>query len=60
MLLDDAGDANLRTLEMMAVETIKRGWQGRALAHHCRAMSLYSKEYLQQLIEVNRTGRGLC
>jgi cytosine/creatinine deaminase len=41
MLLDDAGDPNLRTLEMMAVEAIKRGWQGRALAHHCRAMSLY-------------------
>jgi len=57
MLLDDAGDANLRTLEMMAVETIKRGWQGRALAHHCRAMSLYSKEYLQQLIEVLREAR---
>ena len=31
MLLDDSGDANLRTLEMMATETIKRGWQGRAL-----------------------------
>src|SRR5271170_7691294 len=29
MLLDDAGDAGLRTLEMMAVETIKRDWQGR-------------------------------
>jgi cytosine deaminase len=42
---------------MMAVETIKRGWQGRALAHHCRAMSLYSKEYLQQLIEVLREAR---
>ena len=26
MLLDDAGDASLRTLEMMAVETIARGW----------------------------------
>ena len=57
MLLDDAGDANLRTLEMMAVETIKRGWQGRALAHHCRAMSLYSKDYMQQLIEVLREAR---
>jgi len=36
MLLDDAGDPDLRTLEMMAVETIKRDWHGRALAHHCR------------------------
>ena len=57
MLLDDAGDANLCTLEMMAAETIKRGWQGRALAHHCRAMSLYSKEHMQQLMELLREAR---
>jgi cytosine deaminase len=49
MLLDDAGDAGLRTLEMMALETIARGWQGRALAHHCRAMSLYPTPYLLRL-----------
>jgi cytosine/creatinine deaminase len=49
MLLDDAGDPDLRTLEMMAIETIKRGWEGRALAHHCRAMSLYAAPYVQRL-----------
>jgi cytosine deaminase len=49
MLLDDAGDPGLRTLEMMASETIRRGWEGRALAHHCRAMSLYPGPYLQRL-----------
>jgi cytosine/creatinine deaminase len=49
MLLDDAGDPDLRTLEMMAVEAIRRGWQGRALAHHCRAMSLYPAPYVQRL-----------
>lgn len=49
MLLDDAGDASLRTLEMMAQEAIARGWQGRALAHHCRAMALYPEPYLQRL-----------
>jgi hypothetical protein len=26
MLLDDAGDASLRTLEMMALVAIERGW----------------------------------
>jgi cytosine deaminase len=41
MLVDDAGDAGLRTLEAMAAEAVKRGWQGRALAHHARAMALY-------------------
>jgi cytosine deaminase len=49
MLLDDAGDGGLRTLEMMALEAIARGWQGRALAHHCRAMALYPTPYLQRL-----------
>jgi len=49
MLVDDAGDAGLRTLETMAVETIKRGWQGRALAHHARAMALYPQPYFQKV-----------
>jgi cytosine deaminase len=49
MLLDDAGDASLRTLEMMALATIERGWEERALAHHCRAMSLYPAPYLERL-----------
>jgi cytosine deaminase len=51
MLLDDAGDPHLRTLEMMAEEAIKRGWQGRALAHHCRAMSVYPEPYLRALMQ---------
>ncbi|MBI3159114.1 MAG: amidohydrolase family protein [Chloroflexi bacterium] len=50
MLVDDAGDATLRTTEMMAVRAIKQGWQGRALAHHARAMALYPKPTLQKLI----------
>jgi cytosine/creatinine deaminase len=54
MLLDDAGDPDLRTLEMMAVEAINRGWQGRALAHHCRAMSLYPMPYVQRLARLLR------
>lgn len=52
MLLDDAGDASLRTLEAMARAALARGWQGHALAHHCRAMALYPDEYLGQLIEL--------
>jgi cytosine deaminase len=50
MLLDDVGDARLRTLELMAREAIARGWQGRALAHHCRAMALYDEAYLRELL----------
>lgn len=50
MLVDDAGDPGLRSLEAMAVETIRRGWQGRALAHHARAMALYPQPYFQKVV----------
>jgi cytosine deaminase len=50
MLVDDAGDPGLRSLEVMAVETVKRGWQGRALAHHARAMALYPEPYFQKVV----------
>jgi len=49
MLVDDAGDPGLRSLEAMAVETIKRGWQGRSLAHHARAMALYPTPYFHKV-----------
>ena len=49
MLVDDAGDPGLRSLEAMAVEAIQRGWQGRALAHHARAMALYPQPYFQKV-----------
>jgi cytosine deaminase len=50
MLVDDAGDPGLRTLEMLAVKTIEVGWQGRSLACHARAMELYPKPYFQKLV----------
>lgn len=49
MLVDDAGDPGLRSLEAMSVEAIRRGWQGRALAHHARAMALYPTPYFRKL-----------
>jgi len=50
MLLDDAGDPGLRTLEMMATEALRRRWEGRALAHHARAMQLYPDPYFERLV----------
>jgi len=49
MLVDDAGDAGLRSLELLATETIRRGRQGRSLAHHARAMALYPTPYFQKI-----------
>ena len=57
MLVDDAGDANLRTLELMAAEALRRGWQGRALAHHARAMFLYDNSYFEKLSSRMREAR---
>ena len=49
MLMDDAGDPGLRTLEMLAVRTIKEGWQGRVTAHHARAVALYPEPYFRKI-----------
>jgi cytosine deaminase len=57
MLVDDAGDAGLRSLEVMAVETLRRGWQGRALAHHARAMALYPEPYFFKLAALLKQAR---
>jgi cytosine deaminase len=60
MLVDDAGDPGLRSLEWMALETIRRGRTGRSLAHHARAMSLYPKPYLQKVASLmKKAGMGL-
>lgn len=54
MLVDDAGDPGLRSLELQALEAIKRGWQGRSLAHHARAMALYPTPYFQKVAALLR------
>ena len=50
MLVDDAGDPGLRSLEMLAVKAIAEGWIGRCLAHHARAMSMYPEPYFRKLV----------
>jgi cytosine deaminase len=49
MLIDDAGDPGLRTLETLALATIKYGWEGRVTAQHCRAMALYPEPYYRKI-----------
>lgn len=57
MLVDDAGDPGLRSLELMALETIRRGRQGRSLAHHARAMALYPTPYFQKVAALLKQAR---
>ncbi len=57
MLVDDAGDPGLRTLEMLALKTIEKGWEGRVLAHHARAMCLYPDPYFMKLVALLKRAR---
>jgi len=49
MLIDDAGDPGLRTLEMLTVKTLQEGWEGRITAQHARAMALYPEPYYRKI-----------
>ena len=57
MLVDDAGDPGLRTLEKLAVKAIEVGWEGRCLAHHARAMSLYPEPYFRKVVALLKQAR---
>lgn len=49
MLIDDAGDPTLRSLEMLAVTTLREGWEGRVTVQHARAMALYPEPYYRKM-----------
>lgn len=57
MLVDDAGDPGLRTLEMLAIKTIEEGREGRSLAHHARAMCLYPEPYFKKVAALLRRAK---
>jgi len=56
MLVDDAGDPTLKTLEMLTLKAIKEGFIGRVLAHHARAMQFYPTPYFMKLIALLKKG----
>jgi cytosine deaminase len=59
MLVDDAGDASLRTTEMLAEAMLEHGLEGRGVAHHARAVGLYSRPSLERLAGLaKRAGLG--
>lgn len=60
MLVDDAGDPGLRTLELLAVKMLETGRTGRALAHHARAMALYPEPYFRKVAALlTQAGMGV-
>ena len=51
MHVDESDDPFYRTLEMVADETIARGWQGRVTAGHTCALAAYDDHYAAYVIE---------
>ena len=57
MLIDDAGDPGLRTLEMLVKKTLNEGWEGRVMVHHARAMELYPQPYFEKMLALMKKAR---
>lgn len=51
MHIDETDDPFYRTLEMVADETLKRGYQGRVTAGHTCALSAYDDHYAQYVMD---------
>jgi cytosine deaminase len=52
MLVDDAGDAKLRTTEQLASSALARGLIDRVTCCHARAMSAYADDYFLKLTDL--------
>ena len=55
MLVDDTDDANSRSLEYLALKTMREDFQGRVTASHCGAMAGYNDAYAAKVIDMVAT-----
>jgi cytosine deaminase len=55
MLVDDTDDANSRSLEYLALKTMREGFQGRVAASHCGAMAGYNDVYAAKIVDLVAT-----
>jgi cytosine/creatinine deaminase len=55
MLVDDTDDANSRSLEYLALKTMREGYQGRVTASHCGAMAGYNDVYAAKIVDMVAT-----
>jgi cytosine deaminase len=55
MLVDDTDDANSRSLEYLALKTMREGFHGRVTASHCGAMAAYNDVYAAKVIDMVAT-----
>lgn len=52
MLVDDTDDANSRSLEYLAVKTMREDFGGRVAASHCGAMAAYNDVYAAKIVDM--------
>ena len=50
MLVDDTDNPNSRSLEYLAVKTMREGFQGRVAASHCGALAAYDEVHAQKVM----------
>ncbi len=55
MLVDDTDDPNSRSLEYLALKTMREGFHGRVTASHCGAMAGYNDVYAAKVIDMVAT-----
>ena len=55
MLVDDTDDANSRSLEYLALKTMREGFNGRVSASHCGAMAGYNDVYAAKIVDMVAT-----
>ena len=54
MLVDDTDNANSRSLEYLAVKTLREGFQGRVSASHCGALAAYDEVHAHKVMNLVR------
>jgi cytosine deaminase len=55
MLVDETDDPNSRSLEYLALKTMREGFQGRVAASHCGAMAAYNDVYAAKVVDMVAT-----
>jgi cytosine deaminase len=55
MLVDDTDDENSRSLEYLALKTMRENFHGRVAASHCGAMAAYNDVYAAKIVDLVAT-----
>src|SRR3954447_25404989 len=55
MLVDDTDDENSRSLEYLALKTMRENFHGRVAASHCGAMAAYNDVYAAKVVDMVAT-----